>query len=87
VYANWISNAISEFIGIWHGNLIFENIAKQVNYCFCLSAFGSAQLPLTFFFQRKDMSSDTSFERPHRKEYKALKIFKAYVLKKLKSIL
>jgi hypothetical protein len=42
-------------------------------YGFCLSASGSAQPPLTFFFFKyKGMSSAISFERSHLKEYNAL---------------
>jgi hypothetical protein len=39
---------------------------------FCIAAPGSAQPPPTFFFKRKGISSDTSFERPICKEYNAL---------------
>jgi hypothetical protein len=41
-------------------------------YSFCISALGSSQPPLTFFFKWKGMQSDTSFESPLRKEYNAL---------------
>jgi hypothetical protein len=41
-------------------------------YGFCISAPGRAQPPPTFFFKRKGISSDTSFERPICKEYNAL---------------
>jgi hypothetical protein len=41
-------------------------------YGFSISAPGSSQPPLTFFFKWTGMPSDISFESPLRKEYNAL---------------
>jgi hypothetical protein len=40
-----------------------------IHIWFCISAPGSSQPPLTFFFKRKGMASDTSFESPLPKEF------------------
>jgi hypothetical protein len=40
-------------------------------YNFCISALGSSQQPLTFFFKWKGTPSDTSFESPLHKKYDA----------------
>jgi hypothetical protein len=53
-------------------------------YCFCLSAPISAQPPV-FFFKCKGMSSDTSFERPLRKEYEYNKLLLPGYLQSLRA--
>jgi hypothetical protein len=56
-------------------------------YSFCISALRSSQPPLTFFFKRNGISSDTSFERPICKEYLFPEYFQSLHAKKINPIL
>jgi hypothetical protein len=62
---------IGDFLKKYRNSAIFIFPCPHFDaYGFRISAPGSAQPLPTFFFKRKGISSDTSFERPICKEYK-----------------
>jgi hypothetical protein len=66
---------IGDFCKKYRNMLIFIFPCPHFDaYGFCISAPGSAQPSQLFFFKRKGISSDTSFERPICKVCNALSV-------------